>query len=74
MNTPFLSVQDVAKLFGRAEKWVYRHKAEIPGFFKLAGSIFFDRETLLNHISELARKSAKRERPASPLDRHGLIS
>lgn len=46
MEKPYLSVAEVAVLFARSERWVYQKKSEIPGYFKLAGSIFFDREVV----------------------------
>ena len=74
MDARFLSVGEVALLLGMSNKWVYRHKAELPGFFKLAGTIFFDREILLSSCGDLIRKSAKSVRPSSPMDKYGLTS
>ena len=74
MDSPYLSVVEVAKLFGRCSKWVYQRKAEIPGYFKLAGSIFFDREILLSNLRNAATRPAKRQKPDVRNDRHGLLS
>jgi hypothetical protein len=74
MNSPYLSVAEVAKLFARCEKWVYQNKSEIPGYFKLAGSIFFDREVLESGLKNAATRPAKRQKPDSTSDRHGLLS
>ena len=74
MDSPYLSVAEVAKLFARSEKWVYQNKSDIPGYFKLAGSIFFDREILMLGLKTAATKPAKRQKPDSTSDRHGLLS
>ncbi len=74
MDSPYLSVAEVAELFGRSSKWVYQRKAEIPGYFKLAGSIFFDREILLLNLRNVATQPAKRQKPDSTSDRHGILS
>ena len=74
MDSPYLSVAEVAELFARSEKWVYQNKSEIPGYFKLAGSIFFDREILLLGLKTAATQPAKRQKPDSTSDRHGLRS
>ncbi len=74
MDKPYLSVAEVAELFARTQKWVYQHKSEIPGYFKLAGSIFFDREVLLSGLKTAATRPTKRQKPDSTSDRHGLLS
>jgi hypothetical protein len=75
MDSPYLSVGEVAQLFGKSQKWVYQKKSEIPGFFKLAGSIFFDREILLSSLKTIAsQKPAGKQKPDSRNDRHGLWS
>lgn len=72
---PYLTVGEVAVLLGKCEKWVYSNKEEIPGFFRLAKSIFFDQEVLFSDLKSRASKPAARK-SASPSseDRHGLIS
>jgi predicted DNA-binding transcriptional regulator AlpA len=73
MNTNYLSVKEVALLLGRSEKWVYLHQSEIPGYFNLAGSIFFDREVLQQALKKLAtqpKTASKVEDSRS--NRHGL--
>ncbi len=74
MDSPYLKVEEVAELFGKSKKWVYERKAEIPGFFKLAGSIFFDREILFENLRNAATRPAKRQKPDVRNDRHGLLS
>ena len=74
MDSPYLSVAEVAEMFARSEKWVYQNKSGIPGYFKLAGSIFFDREILVSSLRNAATRPAKRQKPDSPSDRHGLLS
>ena len=74
MDSPYLSVAEIAELFARSEKWVYQNKSEIPGYFKLAGSIFFDREILVSSLRNAATLPAKRQKPDSPSDRHSLRS
>ncbi len=58
MNT-FLSVGEVAGLLRKSDKWVYENKAHIPGYFRLARSIFFDREILTTELKKRALKSTK---------------
>lgn len=74
MDKPYLSVGEVALLLGKSQKWVYQNKSEIPGYFKLAGSIFFDREILVSSLKNAATRPAKRQKPDSTSDRHGLRS
>ncbi|MFA6472928.1 MAG: helix-turn-helix domain-containing protein [Candidatus Latescibacterota bacterium] len=74
MDKPYLSVGEVALLLGKCQKWVYQKKGVIPGYFKLAGSIFFDREILMLGLKTAATKPAKRQKPDSTSDRHGLLS
>jgi hypothetical protein len=74
MDSPYLSVGEVAEMLGKSSKWVYQQKGVIPGFFKLAGSIFFDREVLLSGLKTAATRPARRQRPDSHNDRHGLLS
>ncbi len=74
MDKPYLSVGEVALLLGKSQKWVYQKKGVIPGFFKLAGSIFFDREVLLLGLKTVATQPAKRQKPDVRNDRHGLFS
>ncbi len=74
MDSRYLSVGEVALLLGKSQKWVYQKKGVIPGYFKLAGSIFFDREILLSRLKEFASQPAKRYRPDGRNDRHGLLS
>jgi len=54
MNNNYLSVREVAMLLNKSEKWVYMHKSEIPGYFKLVGSIFFDKEVLMSSLKTAA--------------------
>ncbi len=74
MESPYLSVGEVAQLFGKSQKWVYQKKSEIPGFFKLAGSIFFDREILLSSLRTKASQPTRTQKPDRRNDRHGLWS
>jgi hypothetical protein len=74
MDNTYLSVCEVAKLLGKSQKWVYQQKGLIPGFFKLAGSIFFDREILMSGLKAAATRPVKRQKPDSISDRHGLLS
>ena len=72
MKSPYLTVDEVAALLRKSSKWVYSKKQQIPGYFKLAGSIFFDREILQSHLKGLAfRPTQKASR--STLDKHGLL-
>lgn len=74
MNTQFLSVKEAATMLGRSSKWVYLNKEGIPGFFRLAGSIFFDQSVLLGSIESLISKNGlKEKRVDSRNDRHALL-
>jgi len=70
MNSPYLSVGEVALFLRKSEKWVYQHKEKIPGYFRLAGSIFFDREILPANLKEKASRPTVRK--SRPDDRHGI--
>ena len=71
MDSPYLTVKEVAILLRKSEKWVYAKRTQIPGQFKLAGAIFFDRDILKSRLKELAFKPTKRLARACP-DKHGL--
>ena len=72
MDSPYLTVDEVASLLRKSNKWVYSKKQLLPGYFKLEGAIFFDREILLSRLKELAFKPTEKvSRPAS--DTHGLL-
>jgi hypothetical protein len=60
MDSPFLTVKEVAKLLNKSEKWCYLKKDQLPGYFKLAGSIFFDKDVLLATLRNQATKPVKR--------------
>lgn len=53
MNS-YLTVKEVSSLLGKSEKWVYQKQTQIPGYFKLAGSIFFDKDVLLATLKQKA--------------------
>jgi predicted DNA-binding transcriptional regulator AlpA len=59
MESPYLTIKEVARFLNKSEKWVYLKQQEIPGYFKLAGSIFFDREVLLSALKSKATKAVK---------------
>ena len=59
MDSPYLTIKEVSKLLNKSEKWCYLKKDQLPGFFKLAGSIFFDRDVLLATLKSKASKSVK---------------
>lgn len=73
MNTRLLSVKEVAHLLGKSEKWVYKHKESLPGFFNLAGSMFFDEEVLSSSLKHLATKKTVSVRRQESRDKHGLL-
>jgi len=58
MNSPYLSVKEVAQLLGKSSKWVYMSKDRLPGYFKLAGAIFFDKDILLASLKAKATRKA----------------
>lgn len=73
--SPYLSVGEVAQLLGKSEKWVYQKKHEIPGFFRLAKSIFFDKEILMSELKSRASKPTSTGKANGYVeDVHGLLS
>ena len=72
MDSQFLSVKEVAVLLSKSEKWVYLSKESIPGYFKLAKSIFFDKQLLLTTLRQLAAQP-KQNKPKGRNDPHGLL-
>jgi len=48
MDSPYLSVGELALLLRKSEKWIYQmlNKGKIPGAFKLGGSWLVDRDIL----------------------------
>ena len=73
MKSPYLTVGEVAKLLRRSKKWVYCRKTQIPGYFKIAGSILFDREILQSHLRELAFKPTRKVSHSVTTDKYGLL-
>jgi hypothetical protein len=71
---PYLTVEEVALLLRKSGKWVYTNKEQIPGYFRLAKSIFFDKETLMSELRTRANQKPARKRPESVHDAHGLLS
>lgn len=70
----YLTVKEVVMLLNgkRSDKWVYQHKHEIPGFFELAGSYFFDVDVLQCALKQRALKKTA-SRPKGHVDnRHNL--
>lgn len=73
MKESYMTVDEVSVLLRKCPKWVYNKKTQIPGYFKLAGSIFFDRQILEATLKTLAAQPTKKEaRPIISDDRHGL--
>ena len=72
MKSPYLTVDEVASLLRKSSKWVYTKKTKIPGYFKLGGSILFDREILESHLKELALKPTQKVSRTTS-DKHGLL-
>ena len=70
----YLTVKEVVMLLNgkRSETWMYQHKREIPGFFELAGSYFFDADVLQCALKQRALNK-KASRPKGFGDnRHNL--
>ena len=59
MNHQYLSIGEVAQLLRMSEKFVYAHVREIPGFFKLGGRWFADKEILTEELHKLAKRPKK---------------
>jgi predicted DNA-binding transcriptional regulator AlpA len=60
MDSLYLSVKEVATLLNKSEKWVYLSKESLPGYFKLAKSIFFDKQVLLGSLKGLGTNTKSR--------------
>ncbi len=74
MESPFLTVDEVAAFLRKEKKWVYSNKETIPGFFKIKGAIFFDRDVMITSLKELAFKPTPiKARRVSTEDQHGLL-
>jgi predicted DNA-binding transcriptional regulator AlpA len=58
MNSPYLSVKEVASFLNKSVKWVYLNQEKLPGYFKLAGAIFFDKDILLASLRAKATRKA----------------
>lgn len=58
--SPYLTVKEISELLGKCPKWVYQRQDKIPGYFKLAGSIFFDKDVLLSTLKTKATMPIKR--------------
>lgn len=71
---PYLTVEEVALLFRKSGKWVYTNKEHIPGYFRVAKSIFFDKEILMSELRARAVQKPARKRHESVHDVHGLLS
>ena len=59
MDSPYLTVKEVAQFLGKSEKWVYLSKESIPGYFTIKTTIFFDKEVLLATLKAKATKPVK---------------
>ncbi len=55
----FYTVKEVAAYLGVSEKWVYRHREVVPGFFRLGSLILFDKLLLEEELKKRAKKSGK---------------
>ena len=73
MKSHYLTVDEVAKLLRKSTKCVYFRKLQIPGYFKIAGSILFDREILQEHLRELAFKPTRKVSHSVITDKYGLL-
>lgn len=70
MSQDVLGVKDIADILGRSERWVYQKKTEIPGYFKLGGSVYFHARTFWEWIENNCTQP--KAKPESPHGRHGL--
>ena len=70
MKALFYSVGEIAEVLGITERSVYRLKGKIPGYVKIGGRIYYNRQTFLRE-TQGDSKPAK-VMPASVDDRHRL--
>lgn len=76
MENLYITVEEVAELLRKSPKWVYSHKEQIPGYFKIQGAIFFDRNVMIQSLRELAtnpKPTQIKARRVSTEDQHGLL-
>lgn len=76
MENLYITVDEVAEILRKSPKWVYSHKENIPGFFKIQGAIFFDRDIMIQSLRELAtspKPTPNKARRVSIEDQHGLL-
>ena len=75
-NSPYLSAGEVASLLGKSLKWTYQNKNQIPGFFMIGKSVFWEREVLLSTLRDRALKkpTPQKEIADKVKDRHRLKS
>lgn len=67
----YLTVGEVALFLGKSTKWVYLKKEQLPGYFRLAGSIFFDKAVLEAELKKILKPKNRLGRENT--DPHGLI-
>jgi predicted DNA-binding transcriptional regulator AlpA len=72
MDSQFLSVKEVASFLSKSEKWVYLRQRDLPGYFKLGKSIFFDKQLLITALRQLATQP-RQKKPQGRNDPHGLL-
>lgn len=66
----FYSVAEMAEILGMTERSVYRLKSKVPGYIKLGGRVYYNRQTFQK--ATLGATEPK-ERAIVGNDRHGLI-
>ena len=67
----FYSVGEMADILGITERSVYRLKGSIPGYVKLGGRIYYNRQTF--HNKTLGNQEPVKDKTATVSDRHNLI-
>lgn len=70
MEAMFYSVGEMAGLLGITERSVYRLNKQIPGYCKIGGRVYYNRQTFQKMTLGIPEP---KEKIVSVTDRHGLI-
>jgi len=73
MNSPYLTVKEVANLLNVSCKWVYANKHHLPGYIKINGLIRFNRHTLIKGLEQLTLQPQKGYCKRFVNNRHNIL-